>query len=177
MKQIAESKNKKNLDRLVSILDPEGNVALSALWLVESQKKESNEEFDKKISDYRNRVVTSIGKKLYKIAEPSEFQTMLFVDVVDRENPYPLLHSLIESTFNMKINSENEREVFSETTLINVKIESLRKIGIENFEQCQKACEEITELWKGFASIGCFDTVEKHDRVQFHIDLSGFISE
>lgn len=171
-----QSNNKGQIDRLCSLLDGDGNVALVGLKNTQLAKKKKVIEFDKNIARYRSQLFTSVGKKLYKVAEPCKFQNMLITDVVDKKYPGPLLYNLVSGTLDIQINSANEQVVFAGITVENVEMEKLQKNGIESFEHCKEVCKEISKLWTGLASLECFDLLSQHNLIQFSINLSGIIT-
>jgi len=177
MEQITQSKNKDQVDRLSSLIEPEGKFALTTLESIQLKKKKANEDFDGKIAHYRNQLVTSVVRKLYKAVDSCELQNILITDVVDKVHPGPLLRKLVSGTLDIQINSENEQVVFAGTNSEKVKFENLQKFGIESFKHCKDVCEEISTVWNGLATLECYDEyLTQEGTVMFYINLSGIIT-
>lgn len=172
-----QSNNKRRIDRLSSLLDADGDVALVGLKNTQLAKKKKVIEFDKNIARYRSQLVTSVVKKLYKSVDSCKLQNILITDVVDEKHPGPLLHKLVNGTLDTQIDSENEQVVFAGTNSEKVKFENLQKVGIESFKHCKDVCEEISTVWNGLAILECYDEyLTQEGTVMFYINLSGIVT-
>jgi hypothetical protein len=165
----------KQVEKLKSLLNPEGRSALVILENLGQLQKLQNDEIGAKLKKWRGQLLESI---LHFLKEPLPERQRAFLSVtVDEEGNRELLELLIGSTLDVDVDSEGDQYVLLGSSSINVTESELAEQGF-SFEDCGTLCSEINSIWgEKLATIDSNDSLRDRGLIQFSIDAGSLIHD